>query len=395
MLEEILNEIINEAKDGRVIIDGIDWPIAFNTIINNGQTKRELFNENNNVTLRIINKKRLVDLLEIYVPLELQKNRKTSLFLNDKLRNQIKTIILYLFINATTEDFMNPERLVERNISFIKDTTYDSIETPLEIQNGKELLNTKLRIKKSTNSVSMETPYRIDMDLVDKVNNEEVVYHLPSVYYGIQDGVCYIYSIMAKKDKVEPTEQETKFRKKINRILYKLNQRVGEYESQEYYDYISKVSSYYPEDNITDITHSFLLSLQIFISMLQSKKIKTVKVVSYLPLRYQSRELTAKRVEEDGNRIKNREKSDEILTRTMGLRERNDQIQNNVTNKLIRTFRRLSLENPNITIEQYPYEFDKFLVSDIRNKGNAEISNDILKSTSNELKTRTIKRFYD
>ena len=33
MIEEILNEIIKEARNGQVVIDNETWPIAFNTII--------------------------------------------------------------------------------------------------------------------------------------------------------------------------------------------------------------------------------------------------------------------------------------------------------------------------------------------------------------------------
>lgn len=32
MIKDILYEIIDEASRGKVIIDGVDWPIGFNTI---------------------------------------------------------------------------------------------------------------------------------------------------------------------------------------------------------------------------------------------------------------------------------------------------------------------------------------------------------------------------
>ena len=48
------------------------------------------------------------------------------------------------------------------------------------------------------------------------------------------------------------------------------------------------------KDNISDITHSFLFSLNIFMSILQKEGISTVKVVPYLPVRYNSRALAAK-----------------------------------------------------------------------------------------------------
>ena len=43
------------------------------------------------------------------------------------------------------------------------------------------------------------------------------------------------------------------------------------------------------------------------------------------------------------------------------LLERNDAIQTNLTNKFIRTFRRLAVQNDSLEIETYPYELDEFL----------------------------------
>ena len=39
-------------------------------------------------------------------------------------------------------------------------------------------------------------------------------------------------------------------------MLYKINKDI--IDSDEYYDYKNKISSYYPEDNISDITSSHL-----------------------------------------------------------------------------------------------------------------------------------------
>ncbi len=369
MIEKTFYEIIKEAKNGQVEIDNDKWPIAFNTIIIEGNVEKVLWNDNNNITLLIKNLNKLLELLNIYVELELEKDRKTITFFSDKKKNQIKFIITYMFVNATTEDFLSPIELVERQISFLKDDTFDFLDMPLTIDMGEKFINSELSIKKSINSVSMETPNRIDLALLGRIENQECKYNFPSIYYGISNGTCYIYSVMMPKSKREVSAEEVKFNKKINRILYKINNGIKDIESQEYFDFIEGKSDYYPEDNITDVTHSFLLAINAFISLLQVKNIKNINVVTYLPIRYQSRDLAAK-AKDKAQRIE--------------FEERNNQIQTNITNKIIRTFRRLSSQNPNIAIEQLPYEVDEFLGISIED--GQLINNELLKDTNLNVK---------
>ena len=389
MLEEILNEIIKEAKTGQVEIDNDTWPIAFNTVILEDNYEKIVWNDQNNITLMIKNKERLLELLENYIEIEFQKQRKTITFFSDKEKNHIKWLIAYLFVNATTEDFLSPVKLVTRNIRFLKDTTFDFLETPLEVKMSENLLNSTLVVQKNTNSTSMETPFRIDMYLKNVIDGKEVRYNLPSIYYGIRNTTCFIYSIMMPKQKSEMSEEEKTFNKKINRILYKINDGTKELESQEYFDYKSGLSDYYPEDNISDVTHSFLLAINTFISLLQMKKINNIKVVTYLPLRYQSRELAANRVEE----IQTKNENEENYNKANELRERNEHIQENITNKVIRTIRRLALQNPNIKIVQLPYEIDEFLGANI--DGRKPVENEILQNTDLRVKIKSIPASYD
>ena len=379
MLEEIFDEIIKEAKTGQVIIDNDAWPVAFNTIIYEDDKEKILWNDNNNTTLRIKEKAKLLELLEMYIDIELKKQRKTITFFSDKERNHIKWLITYLFVNATTEDFMIPEKLVTRYIRFLNDDTFDCLEKPLEIKMDKNLLESTLRVQKKINSTSMETPYRIDMELVSTINNQEVVYPLPSIYYGVANKKCYVYSVMMPKAKKELTEEEKKFIKKVNRQLYKINQGVQELENPDYFTYKEGKSDYYPEENISDVTHSFILAINTFISLLQVRKINEIRLATYLPLRYQSRELAAQK--KDGQQREEFE-------------ERNDYIQQNITNKIIRTFRRLALQNPSVVIKRLPYEVDEFLTSTITpTKG--KIENPVLANTDKKVKIKAIPQMYD
>ena len=54
----------------------------------------------------------------------------------------------------------------------------------------------------------------------------------------------------------------------------------------EYFDYKEGNFKYYPEGNITDVTPSFVLSLNVFMALLQRENIAKVRGVPYLPLRY-------------------------------------------------------------------------------------------------------------
>ena len=216
----------------------------------------------------------------------------------------------------------------------------------------------------------METPNKITLSLIKNIKSEEVEYNLPSIYYGIDKDTCYIYSILSPKPKKDISPEETKYDKKINRILYKLNSGIK--ESQEYFDYKEGKSNYYPEGNITDVTHSFVLSLSIFLALLKNKNINKVKAVPYLPVRYDSRYITAK------------DKKDK--KRQLELLERNNEIQTNATNKFIRTFLRLSSQDKSIFIESYPYEVDDYLT--LRLNKQREISNEILNDVKQMIKER-------
>jgi len=149
-------------------------------------------------------------------------------------------------------------------------------------------------------------------------------------------------------------KEEMFYNKKIARMMYKLNDGIEDYEEAEYFEYREDNRKYYPEGNITDVTPSFILSLQIFISLLQKEGIRKIKGVSYLPLRYLSREMTANDYSDEDKKYQ--------------LKLRNDRIQDNITNKFIRTFRRLAIYNKSIDIKSYPYEESEYLEIDLNDR---------------------------
>lgn len=367
----IFDELIVEASIGRVIIDDEEWPISFNTKIINNNKEKNYYKEGNFSILIIKNKTKFFELLEQYISLELQYNRNIPKFYRNKTKNKIKWLMAFLFVNATTEEFLNPETLLRRKIDFLQDTTLNYLQKGIEIEVGDVLKNSTLRIQKEQVSANMETPNKISLSLISKINGKKVTYNLPSIYYGISDGICYIYSILKPKNPKKTSIEEEKFNKQINRILYKLNSGIKEEEVPEYYDYLEGKISDYPEENITDVTHSFILSLNIFIRLLQNNNIKTIKAVPYLPVRYASREIIARRQQNQEEREK--------------LQKRNNLIQTNLTNKFIRTFRRVAHHNKDLTIQSFPYEYDEFLTIEL-NDNSEEINNSILEDINNRIK---------
>lgn len=350
-MKELFYELIKEASIGKVEICGDDWPVSFNTNLEG----KEFRSDNNYATLVINDEREFLKLLEEYVSLELQKNRKIPSFYKDPERNKMKWIMMYLFSYATTEDFINPLDYIRRKIDFLKDNSLSQYDEKVTIHLSKKVKSLDLEIEKEKNAVSMETPNRLNIQLKE----ENATYKLPSIYYGIrtedEKKVCYIYSLLKPKEK-EKTEQDEKLYKKVNRLLFKLNDGLVDKE-----DYNSK-----EESNIKDVSMPFVLALNIFISILQKEQIEKIKVVSYLPVTFASREHIA----EERN-------SEELL-------ERNQSIQENLTNKLIRTFRRLSIQNPSLQVETYPYEVDEYLTLSL-NSRTKELENMLLEETSREV----------
>ncbi len=383
-MKEVFYDVIKEACQGEVIIDNEPWPCGFNTKIIRDGKEIEYFNDVNKSMLYIKNEQCFFELLEEYVNLEIQADRRYYKIYDDVLRNKVKAIMTYLFVNATTEEFLNPERLirrkiefllpeveVKRNIAFLNDDTFDYLEDGKEIYLDNSILNGSLKMKKVVHGLVMETPYKVCVSLVNRDSCEELECPLADVTYGIceEDGkkVCYVYSIMKPKEKKNISDEEKKYQKKVNRALYKLNDGVMEQESDEFVRYKNGESSYYPE-NISDVTHGFVLALTAFISLLQREGISKVKAVPYLPVRYLGREVSAYRVEDENRR-------NELL-------ERNDMIQSNASEKFIRFFRRVAYHMGDaMELFGIPYENDEYLTYRIYEKSDA-LNNEILDQVS-------------
>ena len=358
-MREIFYELIREAKNGKITIDGEEWPIGFNSIIGG----KRLSNKRNLSVLVIENEEEFFEWLEKYIKLELYVNRKHMMYSDLTDRSHIKSLMAYLFINMSTEDFLHPLDAIRRRIEFLRDTTFSLFEESVDFN---AIPGSKLLIDQSVQSIYMETPYIMDFT----IEQGGSYIRLPYISYGIceEDGkkVCYIYSIMnhplGKYYYVDP-----QLAKLVNKVMFKLNKGVSKSESQEYRDYKDGKANGYVE-NISDVTPSFVFSSVTFLTMLQSKGITKVKAVPYLPLRYLSRSIAAENTD-DPNIRKQKE-------------ERNDQIQRNATEKFIRTFRRAAYHMNGVEVVSYPYEVDECLTLELHSH---DVNNSLLSDVSEQV----------
>ena len=138
-MKDIFYEVINEANTGNIIIDNDPFPIGFNTMIM--ENNKLIFkNENKNFpTLLIKNENEFINKLAKYIEMSLIKYQKFPKFITNPDKNKIKLIISYLFANATTEDFLNPINLINRNIQFLNDNTFNYLNEGINIELAKIL----------------------------------------------------------------------------------------------------------------------------------------------------------------------------------------------------------------------------------------------------------------
>lgn len=336
--KEILLELIDEAKNATVRINDVNYSIGFNTNI---EGKID-YNGTNISSLYIRNLDIFVKKIEEYLDEEKKHNRLPS-YLTEK-KDIIKFSIMYLFVNATSEDFLNPERYIDRYINFLRDRTFSNLNAGLKVSLDNVFEDEYLKIANESQSICMETPNKIKFSIINE-KNTNLSFDLPEISYGIceEDGykICYIYSILNKENlsKVDD-ELLLKYKKSISRKLYKLNNKISDIDG----DY---------EDNIKDVSVSSVLSLYLFLNLIRHK-VDKVKGASYFPIRYLSRDISSELItdEEKKNLLK----------------ERNDNIQRNITDKFIRTFRRVEVYMDNFCIDSYPYEVDEYINCSFRDK---------------------------
>lgn len=316
VLDIFYNEVIKEAREGKVEAY-FTYNILFNTLIDD-----KLINIENDIngrllipTLNIKNKNLFDDLLIEYTK-QAYKFYKSNKYEELDEHDYIKTILTLLWSNATSEDFENPLSFLKKRISFLN----NNINEEKNIISS--LGNIYVSIKKDR--VEQETPFYLNITINDNV--------MPMVRFGIFNNSVYIYAIQNVK--------EVDRDKKLNRQLYKVNDGIDlKNESDD---------NILDFENLKGITPSALVSATIALSFFKDLGYDNFIIPVLLPVRWNAKELMyerkLKKIEEENKEKFLQEKYAE-----------HDKISRNLSDKFIRTFRRLEYHFDNINIYALPF----------------------------------------
>lgn len=358
ILDIFYNNIINEAANGR-IYGWFYYNIIFSTYIREENKYYPAVSVDDTLVpmLTIKNKAEFDKLLVEYVTKALDfydDSNFPSEILDykeyddeDKVCKE-KVIIAYLFANATSDDFLEINKYLKRKIDFLNNDL-----TGIYYLGKSNVLDCDLEIRIQRDKLCNETPYQLMLVAHKKLDD----YHFPSVKFGISEGKVYIYAIQNGNLK-----NSGSFSKKINRLLYKVGEGFNsDLDNSEIYD----------SGNLKDVTHSFLVAANVALAFFNLNGINEIVIPSILIERYNAKSTTIK-VKLDGNKI-NEEKANEMYLEHMKLQE-------NLTQKFLRTFLRLAHHYGNISIMSYPGELDNYL--HLIQQDSINCNNTLLKDTN-------------
>lgn len=358
------DEIINEASTGRVDCFFM-MNLLFSTYIReeNKTIEAKKNDDGRYLIPRLVikNKDNFNKLLTEY--LVLARNKYDLSIYQDELTfadvenyEQVinKIILTTLWANATYDDFSESEEFLRKQIAFLKDETFSEYEEPTIIGYS-ETLGGYVEVENVQETILNETPYSLKISVIEPETNER--YTFPLVRYGIEDNKCYIYAVQKNKR----YDEENKFKKKVNRRLF----QIGE-------NFDTKHDTYenYGEGNLKDVSASFVVASNIALGLLASKGITDVVVPSILIERWNAKET--------GIIVKSKreENSQEYIDSN---KEEHNKIQNNLTEKLLRTFLRIVSHNKTFNVTAYPFDIDSSL--HIKSSEELDCNNTLLNET--------------
>ncbi len=358
------DEIINEASTGRVDCFFM-MNLLFSTYLKEDNKTIEAKKDDNGryliPTLIIKNKERFNKLLIDYLNLakskyDLTKYYEALDFSEIKNHEQVinKIVLTTLWANATYDDFSESEEFIKRQIAFLKDDTFSKYNEPTIIGYS-EMLGGYVEIENISEPILNETPTSLKISLIEPETNER--YTFPLVRYGIEDGKCYIYAVQKNKK----FDEENSFKKKVNRRLFKIG---------ENFDTKNDTYENYKEGNLKDVSASFVVASNIALGLLSSEGINDIVIPSILIERWNAKETNILVRSE-------REKNSEEYIDTN--KDEHDQIQSNLTEKLLRTFLRIVSHNKTFEVSSYPFDIDSSL--HIKTSPELDCNNSLLNET--------------
>ena len=340
IIDLFFDSIAKEASTGRVDCNMM-YNVLFETKINGKYLYKSPDEIKNNSSLFIPTLE--INNLEDFNNVLIEYYNKAKEFYIGKIDEEDdfdKTILTLLWNNATEEDFKNPIRYISKYTKFL--------DKPIEVTKEyislgySEILESNIEISLQEEPIYEETPYA----LYSRCEKDGLYYDFPVSRFGIKDNTAYIYAVQ-QSSKKELEEESLKYQKKIHRKLFKVNEF---FEKEEEIDNIEN-----PE-NLTGINPSALISLSILISKLEENGVKNIEVPTFLPVRYNAKEISFLIKK---NILKRKGMSEEEINNMFNeLTKNHEEIQRNLSDKLLRNIRRLEYNFNNISVNSYPFELD-------------------------------------
>lgn len=358
------DEIINEASTGRVDCFFM-MNLLFSTYIReeNKTIEAKKNDDGRYLIPRLVikNKESFNKLLTEYLALA-RKKYDLSIYQDELTFADVenyeqvinKIILTTLWANATYDDFSESEEFLRKQIAFLKDETFSEYEEPTIIGYS-ETLGGYVEVENIQETILNETPNSLKISVIEPETNER--YTFPLVRYGIEDNKCYIYAVQKNKK----YDEENKFKKRVNRRLFQIG---------ENFDTKNDTYENYGEGNLKDVSASFVVASNIALGLLASKGITDIVVPSILIERWNAKET--------GIIVKSKreENSQEYIDSN---KEEHNKIQNNLTEKLLRTFLRIVSHNKTFNVTAYPFDIDSSL--HIKTSEELDCNNTLLNET--------------
>lgn len=323
-LEIFYNELVKEAASGRINC-GFIYNVLFATALPN--KKYIAGRDDLQIPTLIIRKQdEFNELLKRYV-------KKAYPFYDinyyDNEHDYIKAILVFLFTNMTAEEFIEPNQYIKKRIEFFDNALSYIPAESFSIGTSSYIGDIEASITKE--SIYEETPYSLKFKAYNST--------FPTVRFGITNDTVYIYAIQNEKnDSID---------KKINRILYKINDGLN--TMNESYDNIMDY------ENITGVSASSVVAATLSLSFFLRNGYKDIRMPSFLPIRYNAKIIsTEKKLQKYINNPDFDQIQNDLITK-------NTEIQRNISDKFIRTFRRITYHFDNINIYSYPFDVDSYL----------------------------------
>lgn len=343
-LNEVLEEINLEARNG-VVDCGLKHWIYYSVYDNkDGEYVYEnVLKKYRNVVppcLKIGDREGLLEVIGEY--LEIAESFYDELDY-DRVEDVDKYTIATVLSNMMVDDFSKPIEFFKKRISFLQDDTLKRFKRCRDIGYSK-VFDANIEVELIKEAIFMETPYAFSINIVKYTEDgRKMSYPLPLLRFAICEDKAYFYAIQKDQDIDLPDDKEyISFSKKIRRKMYSIGKGLSESER-------TNTSI----ENINEVSPWAVIALTITLGLLKSLGIKDVLAFPLLINRYNSNVIYSfeeLKVLKD----KNEEIYKDIKEHLLFIAENIDNIQENITDKFIRTFRRVAYHFPGIEMDDFP-----------------------------------------